>query len=311
MVGANGLTSADRPTEWRALRRDPGHAAELAVLYALPQLSPHVVRWRSKQTSGRGDRPDQTARRVLRRSVHVARRGGAITGSSFYVAMLPAMAMIYCEQMAVVLRIAAIYGRDPDDPARAPEILVLQGRYPTVAAAALALRQAGTKPARQAQSEGSEGFGSALRQIPSMIGLQARRIKSLMDAIILIVEVAAFIFPVISIPVWMYANARATRRLGQAAIRYYRQDPATEPSTVDVVLFAPPTRQRRRQFIACAVPLAAAFGALAALLPIGRWGHHLQWVGLALAELALVLTFARLIRITNPPRANTARQEID
>lgn len=213
MAGANRLASADQPTTWKALRRDPGHAPELAVLYALPQLSPHVDRWRSKHTSGRIDQPDQTARRVLRRSVHVARRGGAITGSSFYVAMPPAMAMIYREQLAVVLRIAAIYGRDPDDPARAPEILVFQGRYPNVAAAAAALRQVGAKPSHQPPSKASAGLASALRQIPSMIGSQARRIKTPMDAIILIIEVAAFVFPVISIPVWMYANARATRRL--------------------------------------------------------------------------------------------------
>jgi hypothetical protein len=221
------------------------------------------------------------------------------------------MAMIYCEQLAVVLRIAAIYGRDPNDPARAPEILVLQGRYPTVAAAAVALRQAGSKPARQSDSKPSAGPASALRQIPSMIGLQARRIKTPMDAVILIVEVVAFVFPVISIPVWMYANARATRRLGQAAIHYYRQPATTETSPLDVVLLAPLTRRRRRQFIATAVPLAAAFGVLAAFLPFGRWGHHLQWVGLVLAELALILTFARLIRITKPARANTASGQIN
>jgi hypothetical protein len=139
--------------------------------------------------------------------------------------------------------------------------------------------------------------------------LQARRIKTPMDAIILIIEVAAFVFPVISIPVWMYANARATRRLGQAAIRYYRQPQTTEASPVDLVLPAPPTRRRRRQFIATAVPLAAAFGVLAVFLPFGRYSHHLQWVGLALAELALVLTFARLIRITNPAPMSTAKRE--
>jgi hypothetical protein len=239
----------------------------------------------------------------------VARRGGAITGSSFYVAMLPAIAMIYCEQLAVVLRIAAIYGRDPAEPARAPEILVLQGRYPDVVAAALALRQAGTKPARQTEAKRPAGLGSALRQIPSMIGLQVRRIKTPMDAIILMVEVAAFVFPVISIPVWMYANARATRRLGQTAIRYYRQPPTSEASSISVVLPAPPSRRRRRQFIATAVPLAATFGVLAAFLPFGRYSHHLQWVGLALAELALVLTFARLIRITNPARTHTAKTQ--
>ncbi len=56
--------------------------------------------------------------------------------------MLPAMAMIYCEQLVVVLRIAAIYGRDPTDAARAAEILVVQGPYPSVTAATEALQTA-------------------------------------------------------------------------------------------------------------------------------------------------------------------------
>ena len=73
-----------------------------------------------------------------------------ITGSSFYVGMLPAMAMIYFEQLNAVLRIAAVFGRDPSEPVRAAEILVVQGRYPTVAEAAGALR--GGRTARGATS---------------------------------------------------------------------------------------------------------------------------------------------------------------
>ena len=37
--------------------------------------------------------------------------------------------MIYCHQLLLVLRIAALYGREPADAARAAEMLVFQGRY--------------------------------------------------------------------------------------------------------------------------------------------------------------------------------------
>ena len=120
------MTSPEAPAPrrprrmWTALRRDPGHAPELALLYTLPQLTPGVTRWRSRRAAGPAvDQPAQMARRVLRHSTHIARRASAITGSSFYVGMAPAMAMIYCEQLIVVLRIAALYGRDPGHPARA------------------------------------------------------------------------------------------------------------------------------------------------------------------------------------------------
>ncbi len=129
---------------WRALRLDPRHAAEVSVLYALPLLIPHVEHWRRSNVDRHPtETSDKMARRVVRRSTSVARRGGLITGSTFYVGLLPAMAMIYVEQLTAVLRIAAVFGRDPAEPVRAAEILVIQGRYPTVAQAALALQGAG------------------------------------------------------------------------------------------------------------------------------------------------------------------------
>jgi hypothetical protein len=76
-----------------------------------------------------------------------------------------------------------------------------------------------------------------------------------------------------------------------------------------LVLPAPPRRRRRRLFISTAIPLAAAFAVLAAFLPFGRYGHHLRWVGLALAELALVLIFARLIRTPNRIRSSSPQSE--
>jgi len=63
---------------WRALRLDP-HAAEVSVLYALARLIPHVEHWRRTNVARHPtEPPDKMARRVLRRSTSVARRGGLI-----------------------------------------------------------------------------------------------------------------------------------------------------------------------------------------------------------------------------------------
>ena len=131
---------------WRALRLDPRHAAEVSVLYALPQLMPHVEHWRRTNAPRHPtEPPDKMARRVLRHSTSVARRGGLITGSSFYVGMPPAMAMIYFEQLTAVLRIAAVYrpgshrpgpcGRDPCHPGSLPNVDRGSGRAPACRAA--------------------------------------------------------------------------------------------------------------------------------------------------------------------------------
>jgi hypothetical protein len=237
------------------------------------------------------------ARRVLRRSTNVARRGGLITGSAFYVGMVPAMAMIYCEQLVVVLRIATIYGRDPLDPVRAAEILVVQGRYATVGEAADALASIGTHGDASAS-----GPGTALRvvqQLPAMIGLRLRRVnwRSPIDVLITGAEIASYLVPVISLPIWAYASARAMRRLGHSAIDFYSGSVEERPTT-PVVLLPRPGTSVRRILIASVVPLAIALGVLFFIFPIGFSHQAVRWIGLILGELALLLTFARLIRLT-------------
>jgi hypothetical protein len=303
VVEAGGPNPDRRASFWQALRADPMHAPEIGVLHAIPQLTPHVEWWWSKRSHAKPlEPPDRLSTRVLRRSTHVARRGGLITGSSFYVGMLPAMAMIYCEQLVVVLRIAAVYGRDPCDPIRAAEILVVQGRYATVEEAAAVLQLVGASAGSRTRAS---DVGTALdvaRQLPSMIGLRVRAFaRSPLDLLIAGAEVASYLVPVVSLPVWAFANARATRRLGRAAIDFYTQPTPERPFTTAIVLPSRPSARSRRIFIASVLPLALALGVLFSLLPFAQLHQGLRWIGLVLGELALVLTFARLIRLTRVP----------
>lgn len=288
---------------WTALRRDPGHASELAVLHALPELSPQVEKWWLTWSERYPhESPEQLSRRVLRESLHVAYRGGIITGSSFYVGMVPAVALIYFEQLIVVLRIAAIYGRTPTASVRAAEILVFQGRYNSTSTAMAALQQATKGSKHERSSERTPGVAGALRQIPSMIGLQMRNFKTLPDLLIGATELVAFFVPVVSIPVWAVANGRATRRLGRAAINFYGAPAAADTDAVPITLPDPISPRTRRHVGWTFVPLAIGLAVLAAFLPLGRLGHRLPWGGLGLAELALIWTFLRLIQITTPIR---------
>ena len=287
------------------MRHDPLHAAEIAVLYTLPQLTPHVKMWWSKTSRTRpSDSPDRVAKRVLRRSASVARRGGLITGSTFYVGMVPAMAMIYCEQLIVVLRIAAVYGRDPSDPARAAEVLVVQGRYSTVQDAADALQKAGAVADSRRSVPEVRTFFEVVRQLPSIIGLRVRKFtaRSPIDIVVAVAEVASFLIPVVSMPVWTYASARATRRLGHAAINFYSQ-PVVVGQTLkpSIVLPSRPKPKTSKLLIVSVVPLGLTLGVLFWFLPLGLYHHGLRWVGLVISELALALTFARLIRLTRLP----------
>jgi hypothetical protein len=295
-------TAAPVTSLWRALRLAPTHAADVAVLHALPQLTPHVRLWAANTIERHPtDPPDRLAGRVVRRSTGIARRLGLLTGSSFYAGLLPAVAMIYFEQLIVVLRIAAVYGRDPTDPARAAEVLVVQGRYQSVSDAAAAL-QVAAEPAAHRRAASDVGTLAALvHQVPSMIGLQVRKFtsKSPIDLIIAFVEVASFFVPIVSVPVWGVASARATRRLGHAAVDFYSRPEADPDSAESVVLSARPRPWVRRLLLATVVPLFLALGVIVALIfPLGRFSHHIHVAGFVITELAIVVIFFRLIRVT-------------
>jgi hypothetical protein len=284
---------------WRALRSNPTHAPELAVLYALPLLSPGVSRWHSRQPSHDSvEEKARLARRTIGRSIGLARRVGVIVGSSFYVGMPSALAVTYFEQLIVVLRVGAIYGRDPGDPARAAELLVLQGRYSTLDLAEAALVAARVTSVHADSSAKRGSLAVAIRQLPSMIGLQIRKLAPA-QAVLGVLTVVVFLIPVISIPFWAYANGIASRRLGRAAINYYKQDPASG-GVSPLSLPAPPPRRR---LVAGLVAAGIALGALAAVIPLGFYSRTLPLGGLVLAEVGLVLTMLRLIRITRPQKA--------
>src|ERR1700689_1847870 len=113
---------------WQGARRDPAHLPELVLVRLLPLLSPCVSHWVSGLEGVKTTPPEQLARAQVHSSTARARWVGSITGSSFYVGMPSALAVIYSEQLLVVLRIAAPFGHDPRSAARAPELLVIQGR---------------------------------------------------------------------------------------------------------------------------------------------------------------------------------------
>jgi hypothetical protein len=241
----------------------------------------------------------------VRRATGVARRCGAITGSSFYVGMVPALALIYLEQILVVLRVGAIYGHAPASAARAAEILVVQGEQPDVTTAAASLQRAGTVSDAAPPRSIHETVLQAVRQVPSLLGLRVRKLRARgpVDVIVFGVEVASYLIPLVSIPVWALANARATRRLGRAAIAFYT-GPGVTLGPSHVTLPSRPTPRARRWTIALGIPIAVGFGVLAALSPVGRFRLGVVWVGVALAELALLFTFWRLVRVTRPTEPN-------
>jgi hypothetical protein len=296
------LSTRDDRRAWAVLRRDPGQILELAILYALPQLTPEVSRWYDTWPSNhQGERAEQLARRATRASARTAAYGGAMLGSSFYVGMVPAAAMIYCDQLVTVLRVAALFGHDLTDPIRAADILVIQGRYHSIAEASQALLNAGAGSDIVVGQRRLSRLRTMLRELLAMIGLQVSRFKSPVEFLVTTAEVIAFLIPIVSIPVWVVANMRTTERLGRKAIRFYRHYPLTGSERSEIPRPTLTARNHRGRFIAAlALTTVALVGLGRVLAPRGYLAHHLPFGGIVLAEVVLVSTSLRLILLTRP-----------
>jgi len=290
----------------RALRRDPAHAVELAVLYALPHLVPQVERWRRRRVESDQHSVEERGRRLVRRTVSLSRRDGAVTGTSFYFGMPAAVASTYVHQLLMVLEIAALHGRDPRDPVRAAELLVIQGRYRTVAAASEALSSVGSPRTKHPRRGLWSALVAALRQVPLIIGVKLRSARSggVVSMALTVIQIVSYLVPVLSIPVCAATSARSTRRLGKAAQEYYRPSPSpTEPAAPLPTITFPPGRGPRARRLVNVTLAVSAFVAVAVGLVWVDVGHHRIRVALWLAEVAVVIAFGRLWWITRPERA--------
>jgi hypothetical protein len=289
-----------RRTLLQALRADPHHASELVLLRVLAQVGPNVT---AGNAGNRAGLPvEQATKRLIRRATSLARRDGAIIGSSFYVGMPSAMAMIYCHRLLLVLRIAALYGQEPTHPARAAEMLVFQGRYADMEAAAAAPRHAGT-----AAASDHHGFSirtivvQTTRQVPQMVGMRVQKVRrgGLWGLVISAASLASYLVPFVGVPALAASNGRATRQLGKQAVAYYAARP--EPPAPDPEVVLPPRPGvRARILLTCAVIAAGVIlGLAAAMIPLGTTRLDVpRWAVIVLMEVFLAVTLTRLLWIT-------------
>lgn len=108
------------------LRDHPGFAPELLALEAVRALGPGAAEWAQRLRARYPDAPaDGLARLATRRYVRAAGAGGAAAALAGLFAPLAELASVLWTQANLVLRLAAVYGKDPAHPDRAAELLVL------------------------------------------------------------------------------------------------------------------------------------------------------------------------------------------
>jgi hypothetical protein len=312
-----------RTTLLRSVRRDPGHAGALLLCSVLPSLATHAVR--THGDPGRSAVPaDERAATVVRHSRKIARRDGAFTGTSLYFGMPAVMASIYCHRVLMILQIATIYGVDPFGPARAAEILVLQGKAPDVATAAATLRVLGTTA--EERGEPRTPLRETVRGLPAAARAQWKvfRAQGPVGMVFAVLDVACYVVPLIGAPVSAASNARATRLLGNKARAFYGSGPTpqeTAPAPGSTAsappLVSPANAEQPHVRVTWGVKPTPPVGILLVLVVVtavvmvatlflGLHGshhrHHTRWLLLSLAAAFVMFTYARLCWILRPER---------
>jgi hypothetical protein len=133
-----------RTEAWAQLIADPGHAPELAALAAVQTIGPRAAEWarrtREAYPNATDDGLARLATKQFTRFGSLSSIFSAVAGSYAPIALLGAAALTHAE---LILHVAAAYGVDPTDEARATDLLVLTRVHPTRedAAAALAAAQ--------------------------------------------------------------------------------------------------------------------------------------------------------------------------
>ena len=193
------------------LQAEPGRAPELIALAAAERFATPARRY-AQRGRARGHSAEEVARHAVRRHTRLARAEGAVLGVGGAVTAAADLVGLARIQSRMVFVVAAAHGYDPGDPMRPAELLVLFELYddPVVARQALDGTGKALSRAMVERSISRPGDDDALGARLAKMALK-RGTKRL----------AGRFVPVVAVAVNAVGNERATRALGDDAIRFY------------------------------------------------------------------------------------------
>jgi hypothetical protein len=107
---------------------DPAHIPERLTIYAVDKQADSARAWAQRAREAAPETPVAVlADAQRRRTVGTARIDGAVAGTPFFIALVPAYIAFLSQEVRFHLRAAALYGEDPADPGIAADFLVLRG----------------------------------------------------------------------------------------------------------------------------------------------------------------------------------------
>ncbi|WP_063783176.1 hypothetical protein [Streptomyces sp. XY431] len=284
----------------RSMRAHPARLPELLAVFAVRHRGPRAAR---RIAALRAAHPEATTGDLAARAVDHARlvsqSEGAFVGGPFLWLIPFAFCTALLAQAQLLLELAALAGKDPADRARAPELLVLQGAHPDLAAAERALA-AGPEPAAVSRPPGRfRGFWDVIRRMARLLGITSEdavpppsRWRSAGEwSLLALVLLMGTVAPLVWLPYMALSYTWATDRLAVRGVaHYFGGDPFGWPGLHRARADPGVVAAAGRALAALLVPVAAVAGLLLADIRLA----DSRWPVLALVLLALSVTVGAL-----------------
>jgi hypothetical protein len=221
----------------RLIRAHPERMPEYLALFATHQQAPSVREWAARHPEDPGSPAHDKLLREMRHDLlGFSRINGALSGTPFFIALVPAYLSVLREQVRTGLRIGAMHGRDPEAPERPAEVLVFLDVCPTVSAAQARLEQI-RLPAAEDEKTGLRQVGGlrawieVVTQVLILAGFigpsspdkvkPKRMTRALRTVFALGLWALTWIVPITFMLFMAYTCEGRTRRVFDHALRFY------------------------------------------------------------------------------------------
>jgi hypothetical protein len=204
------------------------------ALFAVRLLGEASQLW-ARDALADGADPAVVATKLRHQSGRVARIDGAISGTPFFLALVPGYLGYLWQEAMMVLRTAALYGHDPCALRTGAELLALRGIHPTVDAAQAAIEHvdATPLPGRPEHRRPVRYWVRSIRMVlvfggflspPSSRDMDRPHAKLLAAAGLVVgaaVWVFTWVFPVTFMVLMAWGCEHDARRMGRKALAFY------------------------------------------------------------------------------------------
>ncbi len=291
----------------RVAWRDPDHLPERLILAATDRLGEPSREWAEAALAARpDDGPATIAAELRRQSALVARIDGAVAGTPFFIALVPGYVGYLWQEAAMLLRTAALFGRDPTAPRTTAELLALRGIHPTVDAAEASLKRVRETPLpeKPAERRPLRYWIAAIRMVLVVGGFMgppdpegASRSRLLAVASLAaggVLWVVTWVLPLTFMVAMAWGCEHDARELGMRALVFYSEDEDDAAAAIKDAGVRRDSGHDKRQLVRSGLLF------LSVAVPIGfvAFADHVRnhtgvnWVGALGALVALSLVIA-------------------